>query len=156
MFKFFSNLIDRYVNWSLWREVKKRSKPFDQVVRIIDENKLPSLMNLIADSLRSGRSAGIILLTDNKKAFNYVQKSVKGLNTVFFREPYKFKVNTLFDSIKQNADVSKVVFAMDGYENDTPFYIVKVPKSQRLNGQPRGCHKKQYNKHHKTNKTNKE
>lgn len=130
MFKRISNVIDRLVTWSLWRSIKKRIRPLDSVTQFVPPHKIPNVMRLLTDPLSTGKYAGIILLSDNKRIYNYIKKSLNGINTAFIRVPYLYDTRKLFDKIKENANVSHVDFSVTGYENDTPFIVMVVPKDR--------------------------
>lgn len=130
MFKRISNVIDKLVTWSMWRSIKKRIRPLDQVTQFVPPHKIPIVMRLLTDPLRTGKYAGIILLSDNKRIYNYIKKSLHGINTAFIRVPFVYDTKKLFDKVKENANVSHVDFSVTGYENDTPFIVMVVPKDR--------------------------
>lgn len=130
MFKRISNVIDKLVTWSMWRSIKKRIRPLDQVTQFVPPHKIPIVMRLLTDPLRTGKYAGIILLSDNKRIYNYIKKNLHGINTAFIRVPFVYDTKKLFDKVKENANVSHVDFSVTGYENDTPFIVMVVPKDR--------------------------
>ncbi len=147
MFKRIRNVIDQLVTWSLWRSIKKRIRPLDKVTQFVPPHKIPNAMRLLADPLRTGKYAGIILLSDNKRIYNYIKKSLNGINTVFIRVPYLYDTRKLFDKVKENANVSHVDFSVTGFENDTPFIVMVVPKDR-----PRTSKSNQKQTNHKRSK----
>jgi len=147
MFKRISNVIDRLVTWSMWRSIKKRIRPLDRVTQFVPPHKIPNVMRLLTDPLRTGKYAGIILLSDNKRIYNYIKKSLHGINTAFIRVPYLYDTRKLFDKVKENANVSHVDFSVTGYENDTPFIVMVVPKDR-----PRTNNSNQKQTNHKRSK----
>ena len=130
MFKRIRNVFDRLVTWSMWRSIKKRIRPLDSVTQFVPPHKIPNVMRLLTDQLRTGKYAGIILLSDNKRIYNYIKKSLHGINTAFIRVPYLYDTRKLFGKVKENANVSHVDFSVTGYENDTPFIVMVVPKDR--------------------------
>ena len=130
MFKRIRNVFDRLVTWSMWRSIKKKIRPLDKVTQFVPPHKIPNVMRLLTDQLRTGKYAGIILLSDNKRIYNYIKKSLHGINTVFIRVPFVYDTRKLFDKVKENANVSHVDFSVTGYENDTPFIVMVVPKDR--------------------------
>lgn len=147
MFKRISNVIDRLVTWSMWRSIKKKIRPLDKVTQFVPPYKIPNAMRLLTDPLRTGKYAGIILLSDNKRIYNYIKKSLHGINTAFIRVPYLYDTRKLFDKVKENANVSHVDFSVTGYENDTPFIVMVVPKDR-----PRTSKSNQKQTNHKRSK----
>ena len=108
MFKRIRNVFDRLVTWSMWRSIKKKIRPLDKVTQFVPPHKIPNVMRLFTDQLRTGKYAGIILLSDNKRIYNYIKKNLNGINTVFIRVPFVYDTRKLFDKIKENANVSHV------------------------------------------------
>lgn len=156
MFTKISNFIDRISEWFLWRSIKKKLRPFVKVRKVLQPNEVPSYMHLILRSLQNREYSGIILLSNNKRIYNYIKRTLGDTNTVFFREPFTFDPDKLFAKIKENANPLHVDHAVTGYENDSPFYILAVP-NDKLNYDRRDCHKKPLNKRTKNhNKHNKE
>ncbi|WP_405325619.1 hypothetical protein [Fibrobacter sp.] len=156
MFTKISNFIERISEWFLWRSIKKKLRPFVKVRKVLQPNEVPSYMHLILRSLQNREYSGIILLSNNKRIYNYIKRTLGDTNTVFFREPFTFDPDKLFAKIKENANPLHVDYAVTGYENDSPFYILAVP-NDRLNQDRRDCHKKPLNKRTKNhNKHNKE
>ena len=147
MFKRIRNVFDRLVTWSMWRSIKKKIRPLDKVTQFVPPHKIPNVMRLLTDQLRTGKYAGIILLSDNKRIYNYIKKSLHGINTAFIRVPYLYDTRKLFDTIKENANVSHVDFSVTGYENDTPFIVMVVPKDR-----PRTSKSNQKQTNHKRRK----
>ena len=147
MLKRIRNVIDSLVTWSLWRSIKKRIRPLDKVIQFVPPNKIPNAMRLLTDQLRSGKYAGIVLMSDNKRIYNYIKKSLIGINTEFIRVPFMYNKKKLFDKVKQTANVSHVDFAVTGYENDTPFLVLMVPKDR-----PRTSKTNQTQTNHKRSK----
>lgn len=147
MFKRISNVIGKLVTWSLWRSIKKRIRPLDSVTQFVPPHKIPNAMRLLTDQLRTGKYAGIILLSDNKRIYNYIKKSLNGINTAFIRVPYLYDTRKLFAKVKENANVSHVDFSVTGYENDTPFIVMVVPKDR-----PRTNNSNQKQTNHKRSK----
>ena len=161
MFAKISNFIERISEWFLWRSIKKKLRPFVKVRKVLQPNEVPSYMRIIIRSLQTGEYSGIILLSNNKRIYNYIQRTLGDTNTVFFREPFTFNPDKLFDKIKEYATPLHVDYAVTGYENDSPFYILAVPNDRkptdRLNKDRRDCHQKPLNKRPKNhNKHNKE
>ena len=136
MFKRIRNVFDRLVTWSMWRSIKKKIRPLDKVTQFVPPHKIPNAMRLFTDQLRTGKYAGIILLSDNKRIYNYIKKSLHGINTVFIRVPFVYDTRKLFDKVKENANVSHVDFSVTGYENDTPFIVMVVPKDRPRTSKP--------------------
>ena len=156
MFTKISNFIERISEWFLWRSIKKKLRPFVKVRKVLQPNEVPGYMHLILRSLQNREYSGIILLSNNKRIYNYIKKTLGDTNTVFFREPFTFDPDKLFAKIKENANPLHVDYAVTGYENDSPFYILAVP-NDRLNYDRRDCHKKPLNRRTKNhNKHNKE
>lgn len=152
MFAKLSNFIDRIAEWRLWRGIQKKLRPFVKVRKVVHPNEVPEYLRIIRNSLISGESAGVILLSDNKRVYNYIRRNLDDIDTVFFREPFTFNPEKLFDKIKENADVLNVDYSVTGYENDSPFHILAVPKDRntvgkKLNQIRRDCHKKPCNRH---------
>lgn len=130
MFQRISNVIDKLVTWSRWRSIKKKIRPLDKVTQFVPPHKIPNTMRILTDPLRTGKYAGIILLSDNKRIYNYIKKSLNGINTAFIRVPYLYDTRKLFDTVKENANASHVDFSVTGYENDIPFIVMVVPKDR--------------------------
>lgn len=156
MFTKISNFIERISEWFLWRSIKKKLRPFVKVRKVLQPNEVPGYMRLILRSLQNREYSGIILLSNNKRIYNYIKRTLGDTNTVFFREPFTFDPDKLFAKIKENANPLHVDYAVTGYENDSPFYILAVP-NDRLNYDQRDCHKKPLHRRTKNhNKHNKE
>ena len=155
MFAKISNFLDSIAEWRLWRGIQKKLRPFVKVRKVVQPNEVPEYLRIIRNSLISGESAGVILLSDNKRVYNYIRRNLDDIDTVFFREPFTFDPEKLFSKIKENADVLNVDYSVTGYENDSPFHILAVPKDRntvgkKLTQRRRDGHNKPCNRHIRT------
>ena len=123
------SLLERLCTWSIWRSVKKRMRPIERTIRRICRTDLETYIQLNVPLLETNQYAGLVLLSDCDDDVRRMRSALalRGIN------PKKLLVLSgdtpeckIFNRIKRHFSELDADFAVEGYDNDEPFLVLRI------------------------------
>lgn len=123
------SLLERLCTWSIWRSVKKRMRPIERTIRRICRADLEAYIQLNVPLLETNQYAGLVLLSDCDDDVRRMRSALalRGIN------PKKLLVLSgdtpeckIFNRIKRHFSELDADFAVEGYDNDEPFLVLRI------------------------------
>lgn len=146
--EWFLSLCSKLANALSWWRLRKKIRPFDRTCRYVNPSDMRYHMRLAIAPLKSGRKDGIVLLTDNKRIKTYVNKCLVRNNIHPWKLlclPARVRYDQILGHVKKHFSVCGVEYSVEGYDEDEPFFIFRVPNVpswQELKKSGRGRHSK--------------